>query len=490
VRLAREPSITALGLTWSAPQVVGTVAVERLAEVREADDGPRSDRGDDAMMFEDRTQAGRALAAKLAPSIKPPCVVVAIPRGGVTVALPIVERLRVPLTVVYARKLTAPVAPEFAFGALDEDGQAIIDWSAVGLLGLAPDDVERAKTRVAAEIRRRMALYQVPALAQYLPGSGVVLVDDGLATGLTMRAALVYARRHGAREITVAVPCASAQAAALFRREADRFVSLVVDEAFMAVGGYYRDFSPVVDEEVTTMLARARELAQPPTATTALRLSFKNSRGLNLAGVLLAPDSPGPHPVVVFAHGLGSDKDSPRNRATAEALRAEGVAAFLFDFTGHGESEGKPQESTPVQQTDDLLSALDVVATLDSLDADRVGVAGASSGAAVALRVAAERPAVRSVVLRSGNPEGAEAAAERVKAPTLLIVGERDEPIRSANQDLLGRLAGPSRLEVVRRGDHLFEDPEALARAITLAVDWFKRHLSETTRTVPVGRPR
>src|SRR3972149_136383 len=113
-------------------------------------------------MFRDRAEAGRALAEELAPLISGPCVVAAIPRGGVAVALPIVERLRVPLTVAYARKLTAPFAPEFAFGALDEDGQMVLDPESVAGLGLSPDDVERAKARVWAEIERRMALYRVP----------------------------------------------------------------------------------------------------------------------------------------------------------------------------------------------------------------------------------------------------------------------------------------------------------------------------------------
>ena len=216
------------------------------------------------MMFRDRTEAGRELATKLAPLISRPSVVAAIPRGGVTVALPIVESLKVPLTVVYARKLTAPIAPELAFGALDEDGQAIIDDVTVAILGLSSEMIEDAKARVGAEIKRRMALYQVPPLAHYLPGKAVVLVDDGLATGMTMRAAVAYVRRHGALEVTVAVPCASEQAAERFQREADQFVSLIVDPEFGAVGVYYIDFSPVPDEDVIRMLVRAQQALASP----------------------------------------------------------------------------------------------------------------------------------------------------------------------------------------------------------------------------------
>jgi predicted phosphoribosyltransferase len=216
------------------------------------------------MRFRDRADAGRKLADALVPLVKPPCVVAGIPRGGVAVALPIVERLQVPLTVVYARKLTSPVEPEFAFGAIDEDGHTIVEARSVASLGLSATDVEEAKQRVAREIRRRITTYGVPALGHYLPDAAVVLVDDGLATGLTMRAAVEYARRHGAREIIVAVPCASTGAAREFERAADRFVSLVVDPDFMAVGQYYRDFSPVSDDEVIAMLARAHGPVREP----------------------------------------------------------------------------------------------------------------------------------------------------------------------------------------------------------------------------------
>jgi putative phosphoribosyl transferase len=215
-------------------------------------------------VFRDRTDAGRQLAAELADVVGRPAVVAAIPRGGVSVAWPIVERLRLPLTVVYARKLASRVAPELAVGALDEDGEAMVDGAVVRLVGMDDDELDRAKTRVAAEIRRRMELYRVPPLSRYLPGTSVVLIDDGLATGLTMRAAVAYARRHGARDVTVAVPCSSRDAASAVRADVDRFVSLVVDPDFYAVGAYYMDFEPVGDDEVLTLLAEAQKLAEGP----------------------------------------------------------------------------------------------------------------------------------------------------------------------------------------------------------------------------------
>jgi dienelactone hydrolase len=186
---------------------------------------------------------------------------------------------------------------------------------------------------------------------------------------------------------------------------------------------------------------------------------------------LILPASLGPHPVVVFAHGWGSGKDSPRNVAVAEALRDRGFAAFLFDFTGHGESEGKPDDSTQAQQVDDLAAALDTLEKIDDVDARRLGVVGASSGAAVAVLAAARDARIRALALRS--PTGVEASVSGVRVPALLVVGEHDEAIRAAIAPLLDHFGGPRTLEIVPGGDHLFADPAARARATAATVAWF-----------------
>jgi predicted phosphoribosyltransferase len=214
------------------------------------------------MPYEGRLEAGRVLADLLDPRALGPDVVVAgIPRGGVVVAGPIAERLGAPLAVVHTRKLSSPLQPEFAFGAVDEDGHAILDYRAMVTLGLGERDVDEIKGRVAREIAERAAAYPGPGLSAYLPGPTVVLVDDGLATGLTMQAAIDYARRHGATATVVAVPCASERAfhelKSLLSRAGDLLVCPRVDRAFLAVGDHYADFHQVGDEELAGVLARA-----------------------------------------------------------------------------------------------------------------------------------------------------------------------------------------------------------------------------------------
>jgi putative phosphoribosyl transferase len=213
------------------------------------------------MRYEGRLEAGRVLADELGRLEVGSCVVAGIPRGGVIVAWPIAERLGAPLAALHTRKLTSPLQPEFAFGAMDEDGHAILDHRSVVSLGLGPAEVARIESEVSEEMARRRGLYPGRPLRDYLPGRTVVLVDDGLATGLTMHAAIAYAQRHGATATVVAVPCASAAAARevedALRRRGDRFVCPVVDSDFRAVGDYYLDFHQVADADVTELLARA-----------------------------------------------------------------------------------------------------------------------------------------------------------------------------------------------------------------------------------------
>lgn len=209
------------------------------------------------MIFQNREGAGRELAARLERVVPRPCVVGAIPRGGVVVGLPIAERLAAPLAVVHARKLGVPSWPELAFGALDEDGLDVLDRATVRAVGLDPGAIEAARERGKREVLEHISLYRAPRLADFLPGPAVVIVDDGLATGLTVLVAVRYARRHGASDITVAVPCASDEAVGRIGREADRIVSLVTDPGFRGVSQYYVDFSQVTDDEVVARLARA-----------------------------------------------------------------------------------------------------------------------------------------------------------------------------------------------------------------------------------------
>jgi predicted phosphoribosyltransferase len=209
------------------------------------------------MRFQDRTEAGRLLAARLAASSIPsPFVVAGIPRGGVLVAQPVAAILGAPLSIVHARKLTFDPASGMSLGAVDENGEVLINSAVAPSLNLNPGVLEGAEARARAGIRRQKELYRARPIAGFFPAHAVVLVDDGLATGLTMGAAVAYVRRLGARAVTVAIPCASSGAARRIKGLADGFVSLVVDPQFVEVSSYYNVFPSISDQEVAAVLAQ------------------------------------------------------------------------------------------------------------------------------------------------------------------------------------------------------------------------------------------
>jgi putative phosphoribosyl transferase len=187
--------------------------------------------------------------------------------------------------------------------------------------------------------------------------------------------------------------------------------------------------------------------------------------------------------LVVFAHGSGSSRQSPRNRAVAQALAEAGMATLLFDLLTEAEAEDRANVFDIDLLAERLVQTIDWARTEPRLAALPIGLFGASTGAAAALKAAALRPnVVAAVVSRGGRPDLAGEALAEVTAPTLLIVGGRDEPVLTWNRAAQRRLAGPSRLEVVAGATHLFEEPGAMADVTRLAGRWFAERLGRASR--------
>ena len=207
--------------------------------------------------------------------------------------------------------------------------------------------------------------------------------------------------------------------------------------------------------------------------------------GVTLDGDL-APPAPGGG-IVLFAHGSGSSRHSPRNRRVAEHLRGAGLGTLLMDLLTADEEQVDLRSGE--LRFDIGLLARRLVAAVDWLtdrfgEEPRLGLFGASTGAAAALVAAAERPdRVAAVVSRGGRPDLAGPALEQVPAPTLLIVGGADPQVLELNRQASGRLAAPWRLEVVPGASHLFEEPGALEEVARLAADWFAAHLGPAGRS-------
>lgn len=198
--------------------------------------------------------------------------------------------------------------------------------------------------------------------------------------------------------------------------------------------------------------------------------------GVTLPGYLEVPG--GARGTVVFAHGSGSSRDSPRNRTVAETLNDEGLATLLFDLLTEAESADRGNVFDIDLLAARLRAATSWVRQHGETAELPLGYFGASTGAAAALVAAADEPGVGAVVSRGGRPDMAIPRLPAVSAPTLLVVGGRDTAVIGMNEEALGHLAGPNELEIVEGATHLFEEPGALEEVADLAADWFLRHLT------------
>jgi len=212
------------------------------------------------MIFADRAEAGRSLAWRLEKyANRHDVVVLAVPRGGVPVAFEVAVVLRAPLDVFLVRKLGVPGHEEVAFGAIASGGVRVLDRQILRTLAIAWSEVEALTARAEQELKRREAAYRGRELPLSVAGKIAILVDDGIATGASLLAAIRALRQLRPAEIVVAVPVAPAPVAERLAHEVDEMVCVVTPEPFRAVGEFYDDFSQVEDEEVIELLARNRQ---------------------------------------------------------------------------------------------------------------------------------------------------------------------------------------------------------------------------------------
>jgi len=216
------------------------------------------------MLFEDRFQAGRLLASKLGEfSRRNDVVVLALPRGGVPVGYEVAEALHAPLDVFVVRKLGTPGQEELAMGALASGGVTVLNREVIQALSIPQETIDAVVAREQPELERREREYRDGRAAVDVQARKVILVDDGLATGSSMRVAAKALRKESAAEIVVAVPVASPSTCAEFETEVDKIVCATTPEPFWAVGQWYRHFSQTTDEEVRELLARAAASTAP-----------------------------------------------------------------------------------------------------------------------------------------------------------------------------------------------------------------------------------
>jgi len=445
------------------------------------------------MYFTDRRDAGRRLARELRHLRGEDIVVLGLPRGGVPVAAEVAAALGAPLDVIMVRKLGVPFQPELAMGAVGEDGVRVLDQDVLDTAGIGDAELAEVQGHQVAELDRRACRYRHGRMRIDLRGRTAIVVDDGLATGSSARAACQIARAAGAARVVLAVPVAPRGWTARLAGAADELVCPKTPLGFQAVGQSYRDFVQTSDEEVVACLdaAQARTRGDRRGAGTASIASGPRAGparfadpeiwipvgNLQLCGSLTVPDDA--TGVVVFAHGSGSSRHSPRNLLVADALHRAGLATFVFDLlTCHEERYRANVFDIPLLARR-LNTATALVRERPEAEGLPLGYFGASTGAAAALWAAAEPDSqVATVVSRGGRPDLAAERLPAVLAPALFVVGGADEEVLQLNRRAQAQLGGPSRLAIVPSATHLFAEPGTLERVAYLATDWFTKQFT------------
>lgn len=436
-------------------------------------------------MFADRIDAGRQLAERLTHLRHDDPVVVGLPRGGVPVAYEVAKALDAPLDVILVRKLGVPFQPELGMGAIGESGVRVINADVVDMAHISDRELAAVEDRELAELQRRAQAYRADRVRVPLAGRVVVIVDDGVATGSTAKAACQVARAEGARKVVLSVPVAPTDWTRRFAGVADELISLRTPDLFYGIGQFYRDFTQVSDEAVIETLDRAAARGvrasnnHPPARNQDVSVV---ARSVRLGGHLMVPDHA--HGIVVFAHGSGSSRHSPRNRFVASVLNKAGLGTLLFDLLTDEEEMNRANVFDIELLGQRLVDVTQWIGGEPGVAGLPIGYFGASTGAAAALRAAAAPDSeVVAVVSRGGRPDLAGPHLAEVSAPTLLIVGGRDDVVLSLNRQAQALLECESKLEIVPGATHLFEEPGTLRQAAELARDWFLEHLSPAPST-------
>jgi putative phosphoribosyl transferase len=434
--------------------------------------------------FASRREAGRLLARTLEGGAALDLsagrvVVIGLARGGVEVAAEVASTLRAPLDALAVRKVGHPWQPEYGIGAVAPGGVKYIRAHD----GLTEEELAHA-VRIAAMTAETLdATLHAHRAPVDVHGATCILVDDGLATGGTMVAAIRWAHARGARSVVVAVPVgADATVRSLEADdEVDSVVCLVTPLDLGAVGAWYDDFRQVSDEDVVQLLSASQEA------------STRSAEEIPVDDVRLAAELTLPTSAigwVVFAHGSGSSRHSPRNIEVATALNRARIATLLFDLLTRDEEADRQNVFDVELLTRRLVAATRWLSGRPATGDLPIGYFGASTGAAAALLAASELgDEIAAVVSRGGRPDLAWHGLTQVRAPTLLIVGGADPVVLDLNQTAAAQLTCPHELAIVPGATHLFEEPGALERVAELASTWFTQRFS-AWHPVPASRGR
>ena len=432
-------------------------------------------------VFQNRVDAGHQLAKRLDYLRGRDVVVLGLPRGGIPVAEIVANALGAPLDVVVVRKLRVPSQPEVAMGAIGEGGIRVLEPGVLTMARVNTTQLKRVERTETDELQRRIQHYRGTRPHPDLRGRTALIIDDGLATGCTARAACDVARAWGAARVIVATPVGPADIKDRLG-EADDVVCLISPRHLTSVGSHYVEFDPTPDEAVVEALERSLQ-HRHEISDGDRPLHGEIHLSLDEATIIGAIRSPLRHKgIVLFAHGSGSSRHSPRNRYVASVLERQGFATLLLDLLTVEEEAERPNVFDIEMLTNRLFAATGWISSQALFERSPIGYFGASTGAAAALAAAARLgQQIGAVVSRGGRPDLAGEHLCDVTAPTLLIVGGADLAVAEFNKVAMEKMHAPTKLAIVPGATHLFEESGALEHVAALAGEWFGRNLGALT---------
>lgn len=461
-------------------------------------------------MFPDRAAAGRALAPLLgAYRSKPGVIVLGLARAGVPVAREVADYLGAPLGVVVARKVGVPGIGEVALGAVAEGSHRVIADSIAWYLGVPQRIVDRLVERERPELERRAAMYRATLRSFDLRGRTVIIVDDGLATGATMRAAIRSVRDRRPARIVAAVPVAARSSVEEVRAEVDELVVVSTPVRFNAISASYETYAPVGDDDVLALagqpgrrvsayvrdmsdqLGAALTRADPherPVERTICVPAFDAT----VVGELGVPQIPrlatrwarrsGVRGLVILGSDVRGGRNGYAERYLAGRLRLSGYATLRVDlYTREEQAVGVDQPDAlghaDVQRAAARLAGVCEWAEREGVaGAHRTILAGAGTGASAVLVTAAQRVAQTfAVAVRGARVDFAAAGLQSITAPTLFVVGADEERARPVYTGGLDRLSRNAVLVRIPRAGRWFQEPGALGAAVEHTVGWLGR---------------
>lgn len=430
------------------------------------------------MIFQNREQAGKMLGEQLRYSSLEQPIIVGLPRGGIPVAYEVAKIFRTSLEVLIVRKISTLFNKEYGIGAITEENYFWIDRIAELETGVSEFELQNAIRLENFEVNKRIKLYRRGLPLIEVTGRTVIIVDDGLATGVTARVACEYLRQKGAKILIIAVPVGARFSVESLSEIADQVVCLNVPHPFYAVGNHYQDFQQLRDEDVLRYLdQRKEECEEEMKAKESLGYSRQVELRDNktfLRGSLTVPYQL--KGFVIFAHGSGSSYLSLRNKKVAEYLSKNQLGTLLFDLLSPDEAKDRNNVFNIPFLSDRLINAMKWSKNQSFGKNIPIGFFGSSTGAAAALWAAAELgDEIAAIVSRGGRPDLAMNRLKAVTAPTLLLVGSFDETVLKCNEIALNKLRSGN-LVIIPGATHLFEESGAMESVSSHATEWFKLH--------------